>query len=139
MLLTYEERLDRDLRWAFLDASSHFERASSVHRAMEQVTRKLGELAIPYAVAGAMALFFHGYRRFTTDVDILVTSEGLRLAHERLEGNGYWRPSPTSKCLRDVVTGVRIDFLTAEDYRKGGEVNPADVRCEIDGIQFLQL
>jgi hypothetical protein len=34
-------------------------------------------------------MFFHGYRRFTEDVDILVTAEGLEEIHRELEGKGY--------------------------------------------------
>ena len=47
---------------------------------------------IPYCVAGGMALFQHGYRRFTEDVDILVTREGLREIHAGLDGLGYLPP-----------------------------------------------
>ena len=39
-----------------------------------------------------MALFRHGLRRFTEDVDLLVTKKDLRLIHEKLEGLGI---SPT--------------------------------------------
>lgn len=37
-----------------------------------------------------MALFLHGYRRFTEDVDLLVTANGLRQIHRELNGHGYW-------------------------------------------------
>jgi hypothetical protein len=35
-----------------------------------------------------MALFHHGLRRFTEDVDILVTKEGLKKIHAELAGLG---------------------------------------------------
>ena len=49
-----------------------------------------------------MALDAHGFRRLTVDVDILVTREGLKAIHERLEGLGYVPPFTGSKNLRDT-------------------------------------
>ena len=77
-MVIYEQLLDRDVRWAFREGSMHFERDSAVHKTLERIARRLEELGISYAVAGDVAMFFHGYRRFTEVVDILVTSEGLK-------------------------------------------------------------
>jgi len=114
-MVTYEQLLKRDRRRGFLEGSMHFERESAVHKSLERIVRRLEELGIPYAIAGAMAMFFHGYERFTTDVDILVTKEGLRQIHERLEDLGYVPPFKGSKQLRDTESGVRIEFLTTGD------------------------
>src|SRR4051812_6704548 len=75
MSLAYEQLLDRDRRWALSEGSRHFEGKSAVQEALRKITRRLEEMGIPYAVAGGMALFQHGFRRFTEDVDILVTAE----------------------------------------------------------------
>ena len=71
-MITYEQRLNRDLDWALREGSMHFEKGNAVHKTLQRIARKLDELGIPYALAGAMALFYHGFRRFTEDVDILV-------------------------------------------------------------------
>ncbi|HEV3116105.1 MAG TPA: hypothetical protein VGY58_03580, partial [Gemmataceae bacterium] len=63
-MTTYEELLDRDVDWALREGSMHFEKESAVHKTLTRIARRLGELGIPYAVAGGMAMFFHGYRRF---------------------------------------------------------------------------
>ena len=55
-------------------------------------------------------MFQHGYRRFTEDVDLLVTREGLKEIHRELEGLGYRRPFQGSKNLRDTEHGVKIEF-----------------------------
>jgi hypothetical protein len=68
-VITYEQLLDRDLRWALEEGSMHFEQESRVHKALRKIVKRLEELGVPYALAGAMALFFHGFRRFTEDVD----------------------------------------------------------------------
>ena len=96
----------------------HFEKESAVHKSLQRIVRRLEELGIPYAVAGAMALFFHGYERFTTDVDLLVRKEGLEEIHRRLEGLGYVAPFAGSKQLRDTDCMTRsgaqvIVILTA--------------------------
>ena len=144
-MVTYEQLLKQDRRWGFREGSMHFERESAVHKSLEKIVRRLEELGIPYAVVGAMAMFFHGYERFTTDVDILVTKEGLRQIHERLEGLGYVPPFEGSKHLRDTESGVRIEFLTTGDYPGDGKPkpmafpDPSDVGIEIEGIRFVNL
>src|SRR5436190_23239522 len=115
-MVTYEHKLDQDVRWAFREGSLHFEKDSAVHRTLTRIARRLDELGIPYAVAGGMALFFHGVRRFTEDVDIIVTREGLQEIHHRLEGLGYVAPFTASKNLRDADSGVRIEFLLTAAY-----------------------
>ena len=123
-MTAYEQLLDRDVWWALKEGSMHFEKESAVHKTLEKITRRLKELGIPYAVAGGMAMFFHGYRRFTEDVDILVTREGLQRIHQELEGLGYLPPFTGSKNLRDVTTGVRIEFLVTGQYPGDGKPKP---------------
>jgi hypothetical protein len=123
-MLTYEEKLDRDTQWALLEGSMHFEERSAVHTTLRTLTQTLNELGVDYAVAGSMAMFLHGYRRFTEDVDILVTREGLAKIHENLEGRGYLKPFEASKNLRDTRTGVKIDFLISGQYPGDGKPGP---------------
>ena len=123
----------------------HFSEGNHVHRTLRGIGRRLNELGVPYVVVGGMALFAHGFRRFTEDVDLLVTPEGMAKVHEALEGLGYTRPAGTSSKLRDVETGVRIEFLIAGQYPGDGKPkpvafpNPADVGVEIDGVRYLNL
>lgn len=144
-MIAYEQRLNQDVRWAFQEGSMHFEQASAVHKTLVKIASRLDELHIPYAIAGGMALFFHGYRRFTEDVDILVTREGLQEVHSRLEGLGYLPPFEGSKNLRDTESGVRIEFLVAGDYPGDGKPRavafprPEDVSEIIGGVRCLQL
>ncbi|MBP3960843.1 nucleotidyltransferase family protein [Gemmata sp. G18] len=144
-VVPYEQRLKRDFAWALREGSMHFEDGSAVQQTLRRITQRLDELEIPYAVVGGLALFFHGYRRFTEDVDILVTKDDLKAIHEHLEGRGYLPPFEKSKHLRDTVTGVKVEFLTTGDYPGDGKPkpvtfpNPAEVRVEGAGIWFLSL
>jgi hypothetical protein len=123
----------------------HFEKDSAVYRTMEKLAARLAELRIPYAVAGGMALFQHGFRRFTEDVDLLVTAEGLKRIHESLEGLGYLPPFRGSKNLRDTETGVRIEFLVTGGYPGDGKPKPVSfpdpekVGVELDGVTVVDL
>ncbi len=144
-VVPYEQRLNENRRWALMEGSMHFEKESAVFRTMLEVAKRLNGLEIPYAVCGGMALFQHGYRRFTEDVDILVTKAGLKLLHENLEGLGYLPPFQGSKNLRDTQTGVRIEFLVTGGYPGDGKPkpvsfpDPATVGIDIDGVTCLQL
>jgi hypothetical protein len=144
-MLTYEEKLNRDTQWALLEGSMHFEERSAVHATLRNLTQALNELGVDYAVAGSMAMFLHGYRRFTEDVDILVTREGLAKIHEALEGRGYVKPFEASKNLRDTRTGVKIDFLVSGQYPGDGKPGPvafpvpSEASVEQHGMLVLAL
>lgn len=141
----YEQLLDQDSRWALSEGSRHFEERSAVFQALHKIAERLKSLGIPYAVVGGMALFRHGLRRFTEDVDILVTKEDLKKIHEKLDGLGYLPPFANSKHLRDTQLGVRIEFLTTGDYPGDGRKKPVafpdpkEVSFEADGINYVNL
>jgi hypothetical protein len=141
----YEKQLDSDRRWADMEGDRHFNESSRPFLAMRKISRRLDELGIAYAVVGGMALNRHGLRRFTDDVDILVTPEALKTIHERLVGLGYLPPHGKSKHLRDTELGVKIEFLTTGDYPGDGKPKPVafpdpkTVDVEVDGIRFVKL
>jgi hypothetical protein len=143
--LKYESRLGQDARWALSEGGRHFDGKSDVHAALRRICGRLDELNIPYAVVGGMALFQHGFRRFTEDVDILVTRDDLKVVHEKLTGLGYVPLFAGSKNLRDTESGVRIEFLLTGDYPGDGKEkpvafpNPADVGELRDGVRVLNL
>ncbi len=127
------------------EGSKFFEGAGAVQETLRKITKRLGELGIAYAVVGGMALFKQGVRRFTEDVDLLVTRDALKELHDRLEGLGYLPPFDGSKNLRDTDTGVKIEFLVTGEFPGDGKPkpvafpNPAAVFEESDGIQYVNL
>jgi hypothetical protein len=141
----YEELLDQQPEWALLEGSMHFEEKSAVYQTLRAIAARLEELEIPYAVAGGMALFAHGHRRFTEGVDVLVTAESLEAIHKELEGRGYVPLFPGSRGLRDAEHGVRIEFLVTGDFPGDGRPkpvafpNPLDVQFERDGVRYVNL
>ena len=107
-----EEALDR--------AGKFFMGKSPQHEAAAEIARRFGELGIDYAVVGAMALGAHGFERFTSDVDVLLTREGLTKFKERFLGRGYLEVFEGSKGVRDTVNNVKIDFLLTGDFPGDG-------------------
>ena len=144
-VLDYKQRLDADMNWALREGGMFFQGESEVQKSLHRITGRLNDLGIDYAVVGGMALFLHGFRRFTEDVDILVTREGLQRLHEALEGSGYRPPFAGSKNLRDTENGVRIEFLVAGEFPGDGKAKPVafpepgPVAVKQEGIRFLNL
>jgi Uncharacterised nucleotidyltransferase len=144
-VLSYEQKLGSDARWALSEGSRHFEEKSAVFDALRKITTRLQGMGISYAVVGGLALFQHGLRRFTEDVDILVSREDLRRIHTELEGLGYLPPYARSKHLRDTELGVKIEFLTTGEYPGDGKEkpvafpDPAAVSFDSGGIRYLKL
>lgn len=142
---TYEEQLDADSDWALREGSLFFEDRGKVQYTLRKLALKLDELRIPYAVVGGMALYQHGYRRFTEDVDVLITREDLKTLHEKLHGLGYIPPFKGSKQLRDAETGVKIEFIISGEFPGDGKPKPVafpapeEVSQRIDGISFVNL
>ncbi len=120
-MLTQEEK---SFEAALRNAEEFFLGESQVQKALEEVTAALEELEIPYAIAGAMALSAYGYQRVTTDVDLLLTKEGLAAFKAAKLGRGYTERFAGSKGLRDTAHGVDIDVLLAGDYRGDGKPKP---------------
>ncbi|WP_394794350.1 nucleotidyltransferase family protein [Armatimonas sp.] len=141
----YEQRMSANLDWAMDEGGRFFEERSAVQMALRRITARLTELEIPYVVVGGMALFAHGFRRFTEDVDILVTAGGLERAHTALEGKGYRPPFEGSRHLRDTEQGIRIEFLVTGQFPGDGKPKPVAfpdpdaVALERAGIRFLNL
>jgi hypothetical protein len=144
-MLTYEDRLDRDSVWALEEGGMYFDRRSAVHDTLTRLAKNLNDLNVDYAIAGAMAMFLHGFRRFTEDVAVIVTREGLEAIHTALDGRGYVRPFEKSKNLRDTHNGVKIDFIISGQFPGDGKPGPVafpiprEVSIEIDGVRIVSL
>ena len=143
--LDYTKRLDADINWALREGGMFFQNESEVQKSLRRITSRLNALGIDYAVVGGMALFLHGFRRFTEDVDILVTREGLQKLHQALEGSGYRPLFAGSKNLRDTENGVHIEFLVSGEFPGDGKAKPVafpkpeEVAEEVDGVRLLNL
>jgi hypothetical protein len=101
-----------------------FVATSPLQKAAAELARRMSEMGVEYAIAGALALAAHGVVRATEDVDVLVTREGLERFKKDWLGRGYVEIRPGGKAVRDTTNGVKIDFLIEGDYPGDGKPKP---------------
>jgi hypothetical protein len=97
-------------------------------------------------VIGALALIAHGYARFTEDIDLILTPDGLETFQRELMGLGYAPRCPGArKQIRSTVGGVSIALITSGEYPGDGMKKPVviprpdEASIEIDGIKVVTL
>jgi len=81
---------------------------SPVHDTKRRLAQTLGDLGIPFAIAGAMAANSHRHRRTTADVDVLVRREDLVRFKDRWIGHGWLDFFEGSKGFRDTFRHPRL-------------------------------
>ena len=96
----------------FEEGLRYFMGEGELNKTIAQLGSDLDQHGIEYMVVGAVALTAHGYPRFTTDVDIVLTREGLEAFHRELVELGY-RPAfeGAKKRLRSTRNAVAIDVM----------------------------
>lgn len=117
-----------------------------LNNALTRLVADLREHDIDYLIIGAIALVAYGYPRFTEDIDIVVTCEGLRRFHNELVGLVY-KPAfeGARKRLRSTIDGTPIELIAAGEFPGDGKPkpvafpNPSDAVVEIDGLNFPTL
>ncbi len=145
-MTTYEARLQDNYLALLEEASKYYMTRGDVFTTLQNLTRRLGEANIPYALVGGLALAAHGFVRMTQDVDILMTREGLESFKEKFEGRGYvFVFSGAQKTFRDTETQVRIEILVTGDYPGDGKPkpvafpDPSVVYTERDGMRIIPI
>lgn len=136
----------RSIPEIYAEGLRYFMGEGTLHKTLERLSRDLDERDIDYMVIGAVALLAHGYPRFTEDIDLVMTAEGLEKFHDELVGLGYAPAFPGArKRLRSTVDGVSIEVMTTGEYPGDGKPKsvsmpkPAEASTEIDGVKFVTL
>jgi predicted nucleotidyltransferase len=117
-----------------------------LNETLRRVVKDLETRGIEYSLIGAVALNNYGYRRFTEDIDLLLTREGLEKFQKELIGLGY-RPAfeGATKKFRTTEENVTVEIIVAGEYPGDGKPkpvvfpNPDENQTEIDGIKTLSL
>lgn len=117
-----------------------------LNKALRKIAADLDRNGIDYATVGAVALNRHGYKRFTEDIDLLVTREGLDRFCETLVGLGY-RPSFAGARKQFKITehNIALDMVTSGEFPGDGLPkpvvfpDPTDHFVVIDGVKTITL
>ncbi len=118
----------------------------TLNETLRRVTKDLEKHGINYSVIGAIALNQYGYRRFTEDIDLLLTQDGLEKFQNELVGLGY-RPAfeGATRKFRTTAENVTVEIITSGEFPGDGKPkpvvfpNPNENQVEIDGIKTLSL
>ena len=136
----------RSILETYAEGLRYFMGEGTLNKTLARLSTDLDEHGIDYMVIGAVALLAHGYPRFTEDIDLVMTTEGLEKFHEELVGLGY-APALTGagKGPRSMTDGVTIEVMTTGEYPGDGKPKPVsmprptEASTEIDGIRFVTL
>jgi len=136
----------RSVSETYQEGLRYFMGSGSVNKTLERLASDLKEHDIDYAVMGAIALLAHGYPRFTEDIDLVMTREGLEKFHRELVGLGYAPAFPQAmKRLRATDEGISIDVMLTGEYPGDGKPKPVAMpdpktaSVEIGGVRFVTL
>jgi hypothetical protein len=99
--IEYEAQIRQSPEFALRELSAHFDYKNAVWRTLQRLAKNLDEANIPYMLVGAMALNQHGYERATTDVDLIMTAEGL--AQFRMQYLGKASGLSAAYRLKDIA------------------------------------
>src|SRR2546423_14865726 len=79
----------RSVHDVYAEGLRYFMGEGQLHGALAQLAADLKRHEIDYIVIGAVALMAHGYPRFTEDIVLVLSAEGLAAFHRELIGLGY--------------------------------------------------
>jgi hypothetical protein len=110
------------------------------------LSEALGREKIPFGLIGALAMRYYGYDRFTEDIDIVTTPEGLDRLHQTLVGRGLLPRAPgLRKKLRQTQFKVNVDVVASGEHA-GSNESPitfpspdSDAFVEREGLRVVTL
>ncbi len=125
---------------AYAEGLRFFSGEGMLNEALDRLVSDLDKNQIEYAVIGAVALNQHGYQRFTHDIDVLMTRDGLQTFREKLIGLGY-RPAfeGAKKKFRTTDSNVPVEIILAGEPKAVQFPQPAGASVVIDGVKTISL
>ena len=136
----------RSIHELYAEGLRYFMGQGNLNSALAQLAADLGRHGIDYVVIGAVALMAYGYPRFTEDIDLVMTAEGLEKFHEELVGLGSVPAfEGARKKLRATREGVPVEVITSGEYPGDGRPKPvsfpvpSESSVEIEGVRVVTL
>ncbi len=130
---------------AYDEGLDFFAGRGMISEALKRIVKDLDDCEIDYAVIDAVALNLHGYRRFTEDIDLLLTKGGLEQFRNELVGSGYRPVFQGARRRFRTSENIPIEIITAGEYPGDGLPkpvrfpNPIDATTEIEGVKTISL
>ncbi|HLK56444.1 MAG TPA: hypothetical protein VKU00_07765 [Chthonomonadaceae bacterium] len=141
----FEEVISSPTR-AYEEGLRFFEGEGMLNDTLKRLIADLETHNIDYNVIGGVALNQHGYQRFTHDIDLLLSPDGLEIFRSELMGRGY-RPAfgGALKTFRATERNVPIEVITTGEYPGDGKPKPVQFHdprehfTVIDGVKTVTL
>lgn len=141
---------ERSFIESYAEGQRYFVGEGLVNQALDQLAADLLKHGIDYAVTGGVALFAHGYKRVTEDINLVLTAEGLERFRKELLGHGPWGvcgydQTDSRNRVLSFPYGVGIEIVTTGEYPGDGKPKPVSIpepamaAVEIGGINFVTL
>ena len=131
---------------AYAEGLRFFSGKGMLNDTLRKLAADLERNDIDYAVIGAVALNQHGYRRFTEDIDLLLTGEGLEKFRKTLIGLGYRPAFPgATRKFRTTGENIPVEIITSGEFPGDGLPKPVtfpepkDSAIVIDGVRTISL
>ena len=131
---------------AYEEGLNFFEGKGMLNETLKKLVGDLERCGIDYAVIGAVALNQHGYQRFTSDIDLLMTKAGLEMFRHKLVSLGYApKLEGAQKTFRETARNIQIEVITAGEYPGDGKPKPisfpppSESAVVINGVKTLTL
>jgi hypothetical protein len=144
-VVAYEDQLSHSFDLVVSEGEQLYEGRGRLRKTYHRLVVRIEALGVSYTLIGGYALILHGVRRFTEDIDVLISSEGLERLQAELIGRGYVRVAPRSRNLRDAETGVQIEFVLTGEFPGDGKPkpiafpDPQSVSETREGIKVINL
>ena len=120
LLSNHTER--RTVMLPYRSASNFGTSDDPIEGTINSLAKDLQRLNVDYAIAGGNALKVHGFKRFTTDVDVLLAKGGKKKFAENLVGRGYApRFEKARSKFKHTSFNVDIDLLESGDFPGDGK------------------
>ena len=124
---------------AYQEGLNFFMGQGVLNNVLQRLAAALGKLGVDYNIIGAIALNQHGYRRFTEDINLLLTKEGLEKFHEELLKVGC-RPKfeGARKQFRTTAENVTVEIITTGEYPGDGRPKPVSFPDPKDSVEVIE-
>jgi hypothetical protein len=127
------------------EVSLFFHGKDEVTKSLRRLVKRLEKANISYVVVGGMAVFAHGYKRTTNDVDILLTPKGFAEFQRVFVPKNYVPMVGRPRRFIDRTNKRTLDILVTGLFPGSGKPGPVaypdpeEVAEKINNIQFLKL
>lgn len=127
---------------AYQEGLKFFMGEGVINNVLQRLAASLEKIGVDYNIIGAIALNQHGYKRFTEDIDLLFTKEGLEKFHEELIRVGcHPKFEGAKKQFRTTAENVTVEIITTGEYPGDGRPKPVsfpDPKSNVEVIEGLK-